>query len=300
MNPIDPPATAERYSDPPPIPWLTRVWPPLPVWKRLDLAVVTAVVYSVVVVWIIKDATLELPRWIGDMAVVNGILLGVLLGFRNREAYERWWEARRLWGQLVNDGRNLCLKARALVGPAEAAALRPLIPGFAFALKNHLRGGGRTLKDVPGFESDTAKPAHVPLHLAGRVYDVLAGWTADRISDVHFQTLDLHAKGLMDVSGACERIRFSPVPISYRALLRHGTIFYLASAAWFLAGDYGYWTAAVVALLTYFLLGIEFTAEDVEEPFGKDGDDLDLGKFCRTIQTGVEEILGKPPTEARP
>jgi putative membrane protein len=292
MNPIPPPATAERFSDPPPIPWLARVWPPLPVWKRLDLAILVLVFYAACAVAVVHTIDLQLPKWVGDLAVVNGLFLGVLLGFRNHAAYDRWWEARRLWGQLVNDSRNLCLKARALVGPDDAAGLRRLVPGFGFALKQHLRKGG-PLQAIAGFETDPATPTHVPLHLAGRVYELLAGWVkAGRISDVHFQTIDLHAKGMMDVCGACERIRFSPVPISYRALLRHGTIFYLASAPWFLSGDYGYWSTGVVALLGYFLLGIEFTAEDVEEPFGKDGDDLDLGKFCRTIRAGVEEVLG--------
>lgn len=292
MNPIPPPATDERFSDPPRVPWLARVWPPLPVWKRLDLAVLCVIGYTALVVSFENIVGITMPKWIGDMAVVNGVLLGVLLGFRNREAYDRWWEARRLWGQLVNDSRNLCLKARVWADPAGAAELRRLVPGFAVALKGHLRKG-TTLQSVAGFESDPATPEHVPLHLAGRVYQLIAAWiAAGRITDIQFQTLDAHARGLMDVCGACERIRNSPVPVSYRALLRHGTIIYLATAPWFMSGDYGYWATLVVALLAYFLLGIEFTAEDVEEPFGTDGDDLDLAKFCRTIRAGVEEVLG--------
>lgn len=271
-----------------------RIWPPLPVWKRLDATVLLVVVYSFIVKYLSDLEHWNFPKWIGDMAVVNGILLGVLLGFRNVQAYDRWWEARKLWGQLINDSRNLCLKVATFVrsDSEERRQVGRLVVGFAVALRNHLRGG-QPLQTVPGFERETGDPAHVPLHLAERVYAQLLAWRAGgQLTEFDLLLIDPHAKALMDVSGACERIRSSPVPLSYRALLRHGTILYLASAPWFMAGEYGYMAIGVVALLAYFLLGIEMTAEDVEEPFGKDGDDLELTRFCETIRKSAEQILG--------
>jgi putative membrane protein len=283
--------SVETLALPPRPSWLVRFWPPLPVWRRLDLAVLVVVLYTAADVAINRAIDLKSPTWMGELAVVNGILLGVLLAFRNREAYERWWEARRQWGQLINDSRNLCLKARSAADAAGRAELHRLVPGFALALKAHLRGGG-TLQQVPGFETDPATPAHVPLHLAGRVVDLLDGWrAAGRLTDTDLFRLDVHVRALMEVTGACERIRSTPVPPSYRALLRHGTILYLATAPWFLGSDFGYWSIAVTGLMAYFLLGIELTAEDVEEPFGSDGDDLDLSRFCRTIQASADVIL---------
>jgi putative membrane protein len=271
-----------------------RLWPPLPVWRRLDAAVFVVVIYGVVVKYVTDLEHWNFPKWIGDLAVINGVILGVLLGFRNMQAYDRWWEARKLWGQLINDSRNVCLKVKAMVAaePLEYQRFGRLIVGFAVSLKNHLRGG-RPLQDVPGFEKEIATPAHVPLQFAEWVYQQLKAWrAAGKLSEMDALILDPHAKALMDVSGACERIRSSPVPLSYRALLRHGTILYLASAPWFMAGDYGYMAVGVVALLAYFLLGIELTAEDVEEPFGKDGDDLELGRYCETIRKSAEQVLG--------
>lgn len=273
---------------------LWRIWPPLPVWQRLDAAVVVVIVYSIAVKYISDLEHWNFPKWIGDMAVVNGVILGVLLGFRNVQAYDRWWEARKLWGQLINDSRNLCLKVKVLTksDAGEQQRFGRLVVGFAVALKNHLRGG-RPLRDVPGFAKETDDPRHVPLHLAERVFRQLREWrSGGKLSDLDMLIVDPHAKALMDVSGACERILTSPVPLSYRALLRHGTIFYLLSAPWFMAGEYGYMAVGVVAMLAYFLLGIELTAEDVEEPFGKDGDDLELGRFCETIRKSAEQVLG--------
>lgn len=275
--------------------FLRRVWPPLPVWRRLDAAVALVIAYSLIVKVVSQQARLELlPKWIGDMSVVNGVLLGVLLGFRNMQAYDRWWEGRKLWGQLINESRNLCVKVKALpaIAEAERQAFGRLVVGFAVALRNHLRGG-RPLYEVPGFATEQIKPDHVPLQFAEWVFAKLRDWrAAERMTDFDALRIDQHAKALMDVSGACERIRSSPVPMSYRALLRHGTILYLLSAPWFMSGEYGYSGVVVVALLAYFLLGIELTAEDVEEPFGKDGDDLELTKYCETIRKSAEQVLG--------
>jgi putative membrane protein len=264
------------------------------VWKRLDAFVLLVAAYTAAVEFVAQSLTLQMPKWIGDMAVVNGLILGVLLGFRNREAYERWWEGRKLWGQLINDCRNLCLKAAALADPDpdDRRHFGRLVAGFAVGLKNHLRGADRRLRHVPGFEKEMADPDHVPAHLAARVFAAVRDWRrAGRLTDLDVLAIDPHARALMDVCGACERIKASPVPLSYRALLRHGTILYVATAPWFLTGEYGYWAVVVVALMTYFLLGIELTAEDVEEPFGKDGDDLELGRFCETVRKSTEQIL---------
>ena len=93
--------------------WFRRFWPRLPIWKRLDLAVLGTMLYSLAAAWIVEYANVHAPHWIGDLGVVNAVLLGVLLAFRNKEGYDRWWEARKLWGQLINDSRNLALKAKA-------------------------------------------------------------------------------------------------------------------------------------------------------------------------------------------
>ncbi|MGL4423307.1 MAG: bestrophin family protein [Gemmataceae bacterium] len=270
------------------------LWPALPVWRRLDLTVLGVAIYSASVYFFISQVGLEVPQLNAGLAIANTVVLSVLLGFRNVQAYDRWWEGRKLWGQLINDSRNLAVKTRTFVNltPDERQKLGECIVGFAIALKNHLRGL-KTLQRVPGWEGDPAKPPHVPLYITARTYDLLRGFLSkNRISATEMLLIDPHAKAFMDISGACERIQNTPVPTSYRALLRHGTVLYILSAPWFLGNlNTGYWIVPIVALITYFLMGIEFTAEDVEDPFGKDGDDLDLSRYCETIQAGVEQAL---------
>lgn len=260
--------------------WLRAVWPPLPIWRRLDLAVAVVAAYTAVAVLGERLVGEHLPNWSSASAVLNAIVLGVLLGFRNREAYDRWWEARKLWGQLINDSRSLCTKLAARTGvSAEARAdCRELVPEFAVALKDRLCGAAGTV--------------HVPLDLYGRLVARLQSERdAGRLTEVDLLVLDPHVRGLMDVCGACERIKSTPVPLSYRSLLRHGMVLYLLSTPWLLADALGWWSVPTVALFAYFLLGVELTAEDVEDPFGRDGDDLALAAFCETVRAGAEQAL---------
>lgn len=270
------------------------VWPPLPVWRRLDLLTLAMTLYAAVSSWAVLALDIHLPQWGGGSAILNALVLGVLLSFRNAQAYDRWWEGRKLWGQLVNDSRNLCLKVAALPHPSADARRRVgvIVAGFAVALKRRLRDES-DLRQVPGFEADPAAPAHVPGYVAGELFKLVQAERAGgRLTELEVLLLDPHLKALMDVCGACERIKTSPIPLSYRSLLRHGLVLYLLSTPWLIADQLGWATVPVMALMTYFLIGIELTAEEVEEPFGRDGDDLALGRYCDTIRASAEQAVG--------
>jgi putative membrane protein len=277
------------------LPWHTlhAFWPPLPIWRRLDSSVAAVAAYTALVVLLVTESGLRLPDWSGGPAILNGLVLGLLLGFRNQASYERWWEGRRLWGQLVNDSRSLCAKAAAMpvMSVAARAEIGQLVTAFAIALKHRLRGEGG-LQRVPGFEGSIEDPGHVPLFLYSRLVSVLQSErTAGRLTDLDLLLFDPHVRSLMDVCGGCERIKNTPIPLSYRALVRHALVLYLFSSPWLVADHLVWWTVPVMALLGYFLRGIELTAEHVEEPFGRDSDDLALSAYCETIKRSAEQVL---------
>jgi putative membrane protein len=264
--------------------WFWRaIWPPLPVWQRLDFAVFAVAVYFVAVGFVFELTNLRMPKWGGVLTLLNAVVLGVLLQFRNRESYDRWWEARRLWGQLVNDSRNLCVKIVALprIVPVDRADAGRLVVGFAVALKNRLR--------VPAGQP---MPSNVPLDFARQTAVLVRQWReTGKITDWDMLLLDPHVRAQSDVLGACERIKNTPLPLSYRSLLRHGLVLYLFTAPWLIFEEVQWWGLPAICLLTYFLMGIEFTAEDVEEPFGRDDDDLALNTYCETIRKSAREVL---------
>ncbi|MCC7085146.1 MAG: hypothetical protein IT427_09075 [Pirellulales bacterium] len=231
--------------------------------------------------------------WGTEAAVVNGVILGVLMGLRNRAAYDRWWEGRRLWGQLINDSRNLAWKVQSYVPTEEIAAAKipQLITGFADALKGHLRNGSQ-LQEVAGFEHELDQPRHVPSYLAGRIVGVIACWQQEGIIDPRtMQAMDVHSRSLLDICGSCERIRYTLISISYRTLLRMGIALNILAAPWFITLELGNWSIPVLIVVCFFLVGVEVIDTDVEEPFGEDLDDLPLSRYCRTIRESVDEIF---------
>jgi len=261
--------------------------------KRLAVLLLGLAVYSGVILFLRRRDYGPSSEGV-QMELINGIILGLLLTFRNRAAYERWWEARRLWGQLTNDCRNLACKLAAFVPPDVVADSKvgSLIAAFPEALKRHLRGEPNQLQDLQGFEKEVAQPAHLPSYLAGRIYATIASWNSTGlIHDTMLRVLDTNLQGLLDVCGGCERILSTPLSRSYKALLRTGIIANLLAAPWVTPLELGTWGMAGIELGSFFLLGVELVDSVIEEPFGLEHDDLDLNRYCQTIRESVATCL---------
>jgi putative membrane protein len=266
----------------------------LAIGKRLGLLLIIVAIYCLIVGEIVYHFEIHVKEWGGAASVINTVILSLLLSFRNRAAYDRWWEARGLWGQLTNDSRNLSIKIAAYVPAAEIKNSRvgALLGGFAEALKHHLRGEKFQLRQLPGLEQEAAEPPHLPLHLAGQLYAVVADWRRiGLVDDTIVWIFDKHLRGLLDVCGACERIRNTPLSPSYKTLLRAGLLLNVLAAPWLTMAEIGFWGLPVFELVCFFLLGVELIDTVVEEPFGREPDDLDLDTYCRTIQDGVRAGL---------
>jgi ion channel-forming bestrophin family protein len=269
--------------------------PHTPALKRIWWLVASLALYAAVVVAIEYTVLRDMLEIRTNVHEFIGIVLGLMLVFRTNTAYDRWWEARKQWGQLTNEMRNLTLKAVALVRttPAETARLVDLLVAFELALKDHLRGGA-TLAELPGFTHDRARPVHVPAYVAERLDQWLGDMRREgRIDGYDLLVLDPHVRSLMDVCGACERILRTPLTYSYLQFLRQSIVIYLMALPWALVHDVDFWTIPAVALIGYFLIGVELIAETVEEPFGTEVDDLPLDTLCQGIETSLREIAAR-------
>ncbi len=264
--------------------------------KRLGLWLIGIAGYCVVAGILSDWWGIHVPYWGSAASLINTIILGLLMSFRNRAAYARWWEAREQWGRLTNDSRNLAAKLAAFV-PAEALArarVADLLAGFADALNRHLRGEEPRLQNVPGFTHEHAEPPHVPLYLAARLYATVADWRRAGIVDgTTLWIIDAHLRGLLEVCGACERIRNTPLSPAYKSLLRTGLALDILAEPWLTVADFGLWSVPLFLLVCFFLLGVELIDTVIEEPFGREPDDLDLDRYCHTIRASVQATL--PP-----
>jgi putative membrane protein len=171
---------------------------------------------------------------------------------------------------------------------------------FPEALKRQLRSESFRLRDMPGFGHEEADPPHVPIDLAHRLFTALAAWKGEgHIDQSVLWILGAHARGLLDVCGGCEKIRYTLLSPGYRVLLRAGLFLNVLAAPWLIVPEDGLWSLPVVLLVCFFLFGVELIDSVVEKPFGRERSDLDLDRFCRTIREDVECILGSAEVSSR-
>jgi putative membrane protein len=226
---------------------------------------------------------------------IIGLVLGLLLVFRTNSSYSRWWEARKLWGKLVNVSRNMAIKFRELTnfGKQELRELGDLLVAFPEALRDHLREDD-DFSMFPELEQIEPPPRHIPAYIADLIYRRVIGWKRSGIIDGdELRVIDSETRELMEICGACERIRRTRLSPSYRTFVRHCITLYLITLPWGLVEDFKLWTVPMTVIMAYFMIGIEVIAHSVEEPFGLDEDDLDLDGLCITIRSTVNEILDR-------
>jgi len=134
--------------------------------------------------------------------------------------------------------------------------------------------------------------AHIPNALAQKLYAAILQLRTDgRISEEQLLALDGMVNQFTDITGACERIRKTPIPYSYSAFIKKFIFIYVISLPFGIITDFGYATILVTVTVFYVLASLELIAEEIEDPFGTDTNDLPTDDIARTIQDNLKEIL---------
>lgn len=271
------------------------------VMKTLTPTLIFMAVYSTVVCYLYLDY-FELPDISFHPTIAMHSLLGIVLGlflvFRTNTAYDRWWEGRRLWGSMVNSTRNLALKLSAYVSrehPEERAWFAAMIPNFAYATKEHLRRNSRPeeMQSVSeNFIDDLQNFEHKPSRISALLYERVNGlYKAGVLTGDQLITVDKELKDLIDIMGGCERIRNTPIPYSYMMYIKKFIFIYIITLPFGFLTDSGYFTILIVLLITFVLMSVELIAEEIEDPFGHDPNDLPTDELSGKIRENVKEIL---------
>ena len=257
---------------------------------------------------IIAFAEIELIRITEKSAIHNlplmhtllGFAISMLLVFRTNTAYDRWWEGRKLWGSLVNSSRNLAIKMAVFL-PAddktERAFFRKIIPAYAFALHHHLRSEKtRTeLFDEEVHESIITKidrDKHIPNQIALLLIQHICRLNKQsKITDSQLIILNNEMQSFTDICGGCERIKNTPIPFSYSVFIKKFIFFYIMSMPFGYSFSLGYYVIPVVAFIFYVLASLEIIAEEIEDPFGGDANDIPTEKIARNIQKHIHELI---------
>lgn len=230
---------------------------------------------------------------INIMHSMLGFVISLLLVFRTNTAYDRWWEGRKLWGALVNNSRNLAIKISVMLhDESDRHYFRKMIPGFASILNKHLNNEdtGKQLFDFVDLEIDhhKHKPNQIAKMLFQKVNDL---YLQKKITGDQLIVINEELKSFTDICGACERIKNTPIPYSYSAFIKKFIFFYVMTLPFGYVFSLGYYSIPVVIFIFYVLASLELIAEEIEDPFGNDANDLPTQKIASNIKKHVEEIL---------
>lgn len=290
------------------------VRPRPPLWKlffilkgsiimRIMPQIFAVFVLSLIVVW----AHRAFPGWVpafnnGTAFALLGIALSIFLGFRNNACYDRWWEARKVWGKLVHVTRSFARQTMFLdrLQAAEGARTKLLHYAIAFtqAMVPHLRPGDGQTKSHKWLSADEQKAFDAsrngPDFILRKIGETLAELRGTgRIEPIDFQTLDETVNSLAEVQAASERLRFTPVPFGYTLLLHRTAYLFCFFIPFGFADTLGWGTPFATTLVAYTFFGLDALGDELEEPFGTLPNDLPIGAIADTIEINVREALGE-------
>lgn len=235
-----------------------------------------------------------------------GICFAIFMGFRINASYDRFWEARKHWGSVLVETRNLARLALTAIGPAHR--VRPFVLGlaaFAASMRNQLRNQPAT----------HALAERIPPELLTRLEGVrsaptqilvwLSAWLqharqVQSLEPTLVQTMEVALNNLSFALGSCERIANTPIPFAYSVVLHRSVYVFCILLPFGLVDSVGIMTPLVVTFISYTFLALEALSDEIEQPFGLENNDLALNAMVEAIDANMREMLGDsvPPPPA--
>ncbi|MCC7245944.1 MAG: hypothetical protein IT269_09710, partial [Saprospiraceae bacterium] len=266
--------------------------------RRLAPWIVAVCIYAGLVAW------LEMVVWqvsenshlrnVSLMHSLLGFAISFALVFRTNTAYERWWEGRKLWGALVNNSRNLAMKLASMLpeDDPERAYFRKIIPAYAIALKQHLRSENTRIElfdDLPPHvKARIDHDKHMPNQVASLMMRHVQQMVKEgKITQEQLLFINPELLSFTDICGGCERIKNTPIPYSYGVFIKKFLMVYIATLPFGFVFSLGYIVVPMVGFIFYVLASLELIAEEIEEPFGADENDLPLTRIAQNIRSNV-------------
>ena len=234
-----------------------------------------------------------------------GLVLSIFLSFRNSACFDRWWEGRKLWGQLVYESRSLARLCSTVLeaDPARAARMVRLGIGFAHSLAAKLRGRDAALAALPWVDeaghARLAQRQNTPDQLLAMITaEAAVAHRAGDLDSILFAQFETRVHALSSIQAGCERILSTPLPFAYTLLLHRCAWMFCVLLPFGLASSLGWATPVVSAVLAYAFFGLDQLGEEMEEPFGLEPNDLPLDAMVRTIEIDLLDSLGVQPLPA--
>lgn len=270
--------------------------------KTLASGMIAMAIYAGVVIYleteyfkVDKDSTI---RNVSLIHTLLGFVLSMLLVFRTNTAYDRWWEGRKLLGKMVNDSRNLAIKLHSML-PRDAKEDRDFFQKYVcfypHLLSRHLSKKSTKMElDQDNHHTEVEQLPHPPNALIWRIQERIQDlYRKGVITGEQMRMLDMHISGFLEVCGGCERIKNTPIPFSYSSFTKKFIVIYVITLPIAYGISIGYMMIPLTVFVFFVLMSLEVLAEEIEEPFNNEENDLPMELIAQNIERNVIRIFSE-------
>ncbi|CDZ79233.1 putative membrane protein [Legionella massiliensis] len=262
------------------------------VFRKLMPIMIILAAYEIVVAYFFPHAT----RYnLGQFHLIFSFILTIVISFRVNTSFARWWEGRILWGSIVNNCRNLGLKFETFIGLEQQPVFFLLLKELPIMIKASLRGESKAISAIlERLHIKEQGTQHPVLLIVKPMYAIINQLRdEEKLRFEQYMVLDSHLVNLIDMLGGCERINNTHVPPAFAFFVKQALLFYALMFPFGWIETFGFLVIPMMLMIIYILLGLEILSEELEEPFGKDDNDLPLTTISKNIVRNIEQISRK-------
>lgn len=262
--------------------------------RRIAPRLVMITLLAVVIVFVEKSYPDLFFNVSATPLTLLGLSLSIFMSFRNSACYDRWWEGRKMWGLVVIEARALGRETVCIEGHPLREDILKMICAFAHALNAHLRRQN---------EWEAAKPwmTDQDFKYVDNLSDSILNEISRRLNELRKENvisewrcleLEKRLRSIAEAHANCERIKNTPLPFPYTLLLHRTTFIFCVLLPFAMAQPLGWLAPFITTIASYTFFGLDAIGNELEDPFGKEVNDLPTDAMVRVIERDVLRALG--------
>jgi putative membrane protein len=242
----------------------------------------------------LPDIPLNIPMFLGTA-------ISVLLSFKMSQSYDRWWEARKIWGSIVNDSRNLVIQLQSFLNNSHDAMVRTIAYrqiGWCYCLGQSLRGlpplenmhQYLSKEEVEILKSHNNKPLAIVQLNARDLQQLKESGELDTFTYVQLNNTLCQ---LVNYMGMAERINNTVFPVTYRYYLHLIIYIFVVTLSIAIKGVSALYEVPLLVIISACFFLIEKSAYHLQDPFRNRPSDTPVTAIARTIDINIRQLLGE-------
>lgn len=280
---------------------LNKKIPLLFIFNKVKYEIVYVLLVSIVVLYLTERYNEVLPVMPLTIPTFIGTAISILLSFKLNQSYDRWWEARKVWGSIVNDSRSLVIQLKTLAAKADKEDVKKIAYrqiawchclGQSLRGKDAMEGMEKYLSpaELVTIQQHTNKPLAL-LHLHGN--DIVKFKEKEQIDAFSHIQFDNTLVRLCDSQGKCERIKSTVFPVTYRLFLHFIIYLFVITLAISLKNVAGYFEMPLLVVISSSFFLLERSATHMQDPFENRPTDTAVTAIATTIEINIKQLLNE-------